>query len=66
MKVENFIRIIEWIGHESWTDKEVLVVSDVWNKRNYVKLKIADHDEVVVNASELIKAIANATNNEFV
>jgi len=65
MKVKTEIHIYEIDGVETKVgDTVVLEVENVWNKERCVALTVAGGKKVVVLASELEKAIKNATYNE--
>lgn len=62
MKVENEIKVYEIDGEETGLGKSILMkISSHWNRSSYVIIKI-NNKEYTVLASELSKAIENATN----
>lgn len=65
MKVENKIHVYQINGVDTTVgQKTELVMTNVWNKKRFVELQLGDSLKIVVKASDLIKAIANSTDNE--
>ena len=65
MNVKSEIRIFSINDADTVVgEKTMLIVENVWNKNEFVHLKIGDGAKVAVKASDLRKAIDNATNNE--
>ncbi len=65
MKVTNEIRIYRIDGKDTTSgEKLTLVVTSAWNASNLVELQLGEGGKVAVRASDLIKAIANSTNND--
>lgn len=65
MKVENKIHIYRIDGIDTVVgEKTELIMTNVWNRKQFVELQIGDGKKIVVKSSDLIKAISNATNND--
>jgi hypothetical protein len=63
MTVQSRIKIFQLNGEDVGLGSETsLFVNSVWNKKEFVEIEIFDK-RAVVFAPDLIKAIANATNN---
>lgn len=64
IKVENEIYIYEINGKETRgiIDENKFTVSSHWNRNEMVVLQNADGDKITVSASELKRAVENATN----
>ena len=66
MKVENKIRPFHInVEERKVGDERFLYVRNVWNCNRLIELQFNDETVVTVKSDELIKAISNATNNEF-
>ena len=65
MKVENKIHIYSIDGTDTVVgEKTELIMTNVWNRKQFVELQIGDGKKIVVKASDLNKAINNATDND--
>jgi hypothetical protein len=65
MKVENKIHIYRIDGVDTKVgEKTELIMTNVWNRKQFVELQIGDGKKVVVRASDLNKAIDNSTGND--
>jgi len=65
MKVENKIHIYRIDGVDTVVgDKTELIMTNVWNRKQFVELQIGDGKKIVVKASDLNKAINNSTGND--
>lgn len=65
MKVENKIHIYNIDGTDTVVgEKTELIMTNVWNRKQFVELQIGDGKKIVVKSSDLLKAISNATNND--
>jgi hypothetical protein len=67
MKVNNELRTYVRERGQLEIAKSVLLVSNVWNAKRLVELTFVDgmlHASVIISASDLEKAIRNATENE--
>lgn len=65
MKVKSEVHIYRIDGEETKVgETTTLEVSNVWNRKQFVELTVTGGKKVVVKASDLLKAIDNATNNE--
>jgi len=66
MKVETQVHIYEIDGKDTKVGEEKsLNVRNVLNRRRLVELQVGSGEKIAVHESELIKAIANATDNEI-
>jgi len=66
MKVETQVHIYEIDGVDTKVGEEKsLNVRNVLNRRRLVELQVGSGEKIAVHESELIKAIANATDNEI-
>ncbi len=66
MRVENKIRICSIDGKDTVVgEKKELSVRNVWNRSRLIELQIGDGEKITVHENELLKAIKNATDNEF-
>ena len=65
MKVENKIHIYHIDGVDTVVgEKTELIMTNVWNRKQFVELQIGDGKKIVVKASDLNKAINNSTGND--
>lgn len=65
MKVENKIHIYRIDGVDRVVgEKTELIMTNVWNRKQFVELQIGDGKKIVVKASDLNKAINNSTGND--
>ena len=65
MKVENKIHIYRIDGVDTVVgEKTKLIMTNVWNRKQFVELQIGDGKKIVVKASDLNKAINNSTGND--
>ena len=65
MKVKNEILICRINGEDTKVGETTkLVMTNVWNRKQFVELQIGEGDKIIVSASDLIKAIKNSTDNE--
>lgn len=65
MIVENKIKIYRIDGIDTTVgEKTELIMTNVWNRKQFVELQIGDGKKIVVNSSDLIKAISNSTGND--
>jgi len=65
MKVENVINIYRINGSDTTVgEKTKLFISNCWNKKQFVELRVGEGLTVVIKASDLKKAIENSINND--
>ena len=66
MEVENKIKPVHInVEERKVGDERFLYVRNLWNCNRLIELQFNDETIITVRANELIKAISNATNNEF-
>ena len=65
MKVKNEIHIYRIDGTDTTVGEKLhLVITNVWNRKQFIEMKIGDGKNIVVKASDILKAISNATDND--
>lgn len=66
LKVKNEVHIYSIDEKDTvMGENTTLEVTNVWNKKEFVYLQVTGGVKIAVKATELRKAIDNATNNEF-